>query len=168
MLEGNRVKMDLSQDGRMELLAWLRWKEMKAGKGYTKSKISAYGPRRPVLQEKQDTQLQVYPQCQILTMLESQIHPKLIPDFVRWEVAMYIYCLICTGFRKWSQPFSEALSALSSSSSSHTHWVPLSLPLPTQDRVSLHSLSCPGTHNVVQVDLELTEILLPLPPKYWD
>ena len=32
-----------------------RWKEMKAGKGYTKSKVSAYGPRRPVLQEKQDT-----------------------------------------------------------------------------------------------------------------
>jgi hypothetical protein len=35
------------------------------------------------------------------------------------------------------------------------------------NRVSLHSLDCPGTHSVDQAGLELTEIYLPLPPEYW-
>ena len=33
-----------------------------------------------------------------------------------------------------------------------------------EDRVSLCSLGCPGTHSVDQAGLELTEIHLPLPP----
>jgi hypothetical protein len=34
-----------------------------------------------------------------------------------------------------------------------------------QDRVSLCSPGCPGTHSVDQAGLELTEIHLPLPPE---
>jgi hypothetical protein len=36
-----------------------------------------------------------------------------------------------------------------------------------QDRVSLCSPGCPGTHSVDQAGLKLTEILLPLPPECW-
>jgi hypothetical protein len=36
-----------------------------------------------------------------------------------------------------------------------------------QDRVSLCSPDCPGTHFIDQAGLEL-EIHLPLPPKCWD
>jgi hypothetical protein len=32
----------------------------------------------------------------------------------------------------------------------------------------LCSLGSPGTHSIDQAGLELTEICLPLPPKYWD
>jgi hypothetical protein len=35
-----------------------------------------------------------------------------------------------------------------------------------QDKASLSSLGCPGTCSVYQVGLELTEIHLPLPPKW--
>ncbi|CAO2589176.1 hypothetical protein LEMLEM_LOCUS5296 [Lemmus lemmus] len=36
-------------------------------------------------------------------------------------------------------------------------------------RVSLvHCPGCPGTHFIDQTGLELTEIHLPLPPKFWD
>ena len=37
-----------------------------------------------------------------------------------------------------------------------------------QDRVSLCSPKCPGTHSVDQAGLELTEIHLPLPSKCWN
>jgi hypothetical protein len=37
-----------------------------------------------------------------------------------------------------------------------------------QDRVSLYSPGCPGTHSVDQADLSNSEIHLPLPPKYGD
>jgi hypothetical protein len=37
-----------------------------------------------------------------------------------------------------------------------------------QDRISLSSPGCPGTHSVAQAGLELTEIRLPLPPECWD
>lgn len=39
--------MDLRSDGRMELLEWLRWKEMKADKGYTKSTLRIQGATLP-------------------------------------------------------------------------------------------------------------------------
>ena len=37
-----------------------------------------------------------------------------------------------------------------------------------QDRVSLCSPGCPGTHSVDQAFLKLTDIYLPLSPKCWD
>ena len=37
-----------------------------------------------------------------------------------------------------------------------------------QDRISLCTVGCPGTPSVDQTSFELTEIHLPLPPKYWD
>jgi hypothetical protein len=37
-----------------------------------------------------------------------------------------------------------------------------------QDRASLCFLACPGTSSVSQVDLELTEIHLALPPECWE
>ena len=36
------------------------------------------------------------------------------------------------------------------------------------DRVSLCSPDCPGICSVDKAGFELTEIHLPLPPKYWD
>jgi hypothetical protein len=36
-----------------------------------------------------------------------------------------------------------------------------------QDRVSLCTLGCPGTHSVDQADLKFIEIHLPLPPEDW-
>jgi hypothetical protein len=37
-----------------------------------------------------------------------------------------------------------------------------------QDRLSLCSPGCPGTHSVNQAGLELAETHLPLPPECWD
>ena len=43
---------------------------------------------------------------------------------------------------------------------------PATPPLVVQDRVSLCSPDCPGTHYVDRAGLKLTEICLPLPPKW--
>lgn len=73
------MKTDLRSDGKLELLEWLRRKEMKAGKAYTKSKVSAYGPRSQVPQGRQILSCRsVIHVSQTLTMLEPQLLPELI------------------------------------------------------------------------------------------